>query len=790
MVAVRGLLDNELLDGPHEVSTWLRPTRSAHPVAVGDIRGALAQIEWMCQLWGGAGRPLLPVRDRKLPDLYVELLKSELVDHIESGVEVDTPFRVEQTPSWDALALLIASGERRDQWTRPVEVVELAEDDPWNPVYSAVLGRLPEEPDPEKLDLFCLRKDLTFDEVFPVRRVRTEGSLEDLLGRLESVDHIRPRQLSNLHLAAGMEPDTTFMGHNETIPPRSPVRRAAGPNIIVVLSPGSVEDVALLWNLRAAHGDRRVLPIGVPAAELTGPVLQELRKPGRAQMFGWSGGKCHVTSASLTQGELRNMTAHTPGVIVASEADLLTFGGPPGRPGNQIGMWESGRSRFMISDSDREVLRPLQTSGARGVDMFMDIRVDGRPLPRNEVMRGLPFRDHYRGGAAQAPLQQLRRVDAVTVVWPPSWTSLAATAQSRGLTVKPSDPGLAAVALLESLGDIEQVRWLLHGPLIDLLYRLGERSGMSWWKSRWTAVHKQLREQGVERGVLERAAHELGRDDPAIAPSGEGRDLPFADFLKAFGGKRVAAENWVRWAEQRHLLVRGVRVSCPACGGKSWLPMASLPPPVGCAGCGREIEQPYGASDLKFSYRLGEPLRRVLETDSLGHLIVLRWLMELFRDSDVVGAHPGVTFIDPVTGRDIGEADVLLLFANGDLVPVEVKRRVAGADVRTIALMDTLADALNAPWDVLAVTQPARDCVEASGLTRSMPERPRLLLTNDQLHEDFVMWGMGANPFSTEPEDEERERAREEQFVQALVRGQLERPRDFVSSALLDPSPQ
>jgi hypothetical protein len=784
---VRGLLDNELLDGPHEVSTWLRPARCGHPVAVGDMRAALAQIEWMCQLWGGAGRPLLPVRDRKLPDLYVELLKSELVDHIESGVEVDPPFRVEQKPSWDALALLIASGERRDQWTRPVEVVELAEDDPWNPVYCAVLGRLPEELDPEQLDLFFLRKDLTFDEVFPIRRVRAEGSLEDLLERLDSDDHIRPRQLSNLHLAAGMEPDASFIGHNETIPPRSPVRRAAGPNIIVVLSPESVEDTALLWNLRAAHGDRRVLPIGVPAAELTGPVLQELRKPGRAQMFGFSGGKCHVTSASLTQDELRDMTAHTPGVIVASEADLLTFGGPPGRPGNQIGMWESGRSRLMISDSDRKVLGPL-TSAVRGVDILVDVRVNGRPLPRNEVMRGLPFSSHYRGGAAQAALQQLRRVEAVTVAWPPSWTSLAATAQTRGLIVKPSDPGLAAVALLESLGEIEQVRWLLHGPLIDLLYRLGERSGMSWWKSRWTAVHKQLLEQGIERDVLERAAHELGRDDPAIAPSGEGRDLPFVDFQKAFGGKRVAAEHWIRWAEQRHLLVRGVRIGCSACGGKSWLPMASLPPPVGCTGCGREIEHPYGASDLKFSYRLGEPLRRVLETDSLGHLIVLRWLMELFHDSDVVGAHPGVAFTDLETGRDIGEADVLLLFANGDLVPVEVKRRVAGADARTVALMDTLADALKAPWDVLAVTQPARECVEAQGLTRSMPDRPRLLLTNDQLHENFVMWSLGQNPFSTAPEDDEHAREQEKQFVQALVMGELERPRDFVSSALLDPS--
>ncbi|MET8763090.1 hypothetical protein [Lentzea sp. NPDC004782] len=789
IVVVRGLLDNELLDGPHEVSTWLRPVRCAHPVAVGDVPGALMEIEWLCQLWGGGGRPLLPVRDGQMPDLYARLLESELVDYVASGIDVATPFRVDQQSTWDTPVVLIASGEDRDRWLRPVEVVELADDDPWRPVYTAVLGRLPATPDPQKLDLFFLRKDLTFEELFPIRRVQAEGSLQDLLIRLDSSDHIKPRQLSNMNLAAGMEPDTGFMGHDKTIPPRFPIRRAAGPNIIVVLSPGSVEDLALLWNLRAAHGDRRVLPIGVPAAEFTDQVLGELRQPGRATMFGWSGGKCHVTSSSLGREELTALTARTPGVVVAREEELLTFGGAPGRPGSQVAMWSAGRASPTVSDADRKVLSPLQQDGARGADVIVDIRVRERLLPRDRTMRGPRFSAGYRGGAAQADVLRMGRIDPVGVMWPPSWTALAATAQTRGLSAKPSEPGLAAVALLESLGGIEQIRWLLHGPLIDLLYRLGERSGMSWWKNRWTSVHKQLRAQGVDGGALERAAQALGRDDPAIAPSGEGRDLPLEDFRKALGGKQPAAENWVTWAEERHLLVRGVRVSCLECNGKSWLPMASLPPPVGCTGCGREIKQPYGASELKFTYRLGEPLRRVLETDSLGHVIVLRWLNELFESWDLVGAHPGVTFTDPATGQDIGEADVLLLFANGDLVPVEVKRRVAGADARTTDLMDTLAEALKAPWDLLAVTQPGRECAELMELARALPQRPRLLLTNDQLHEGFPLWAVGKNPFAAgDSRDPDQDAGREASFVKAVCDGYLEQPRDRVSSTLLDPS--
>ncbi|WP_077005201.1 hypothetical protein [Saccharothrix sp. ALI-22-I] len=256
-----------------------------------------------------------------------------------------------------------------------------------------------------------------------------------------------------------------------------------------------------------------------------------------------------------------------------------------------------------------------------------------RPLPADGTMRGPRFGRSFRGGAAQASLGQLRRGDSIEVAWPPSWTCLAAVARSRGLPAKPSEPGLAAVTLLHSLGSIDEVGWLLHPPLIDLLYRLGERSGMSWWKKRWTHTHKQLRALGVDNvdnAVLEQAARDLGRDDPAIAPAGEGRDLAFAEFRTALGGDAEAASRWVQWAERRHLLVRGAPVECTAGGARSWLPMGALPPPVVCAGCGREIDQPFPPSGLSFTYRLGEPLRRVLETDSLGHLLAVRWFTELF----------------------------------------------------------------------------------------------------------------------------------------------------------------
>jgi hypothetical protein len=341
------------------------------------------------------------------------------------------------------------------------------------------------------------------------------------------------------------------------------------------------------------------------------------------------------------------------------------------------------------------------------------------------------------------------------------------------------------MTLLRSLGGVAGVHGLQNQPIIDLLYRLAERSGMAWWKKRWSQAHQILLKAGTDPTVLEKAAKVLKKDEPAVAPPGEGRDLLFEEFRKVVGNKR-AAEHWVSWAEQRHLLVRGTNVTCIDCGVTSWLPMASLPPPVGCPSCGRKIKRPYGSCDLKFSYRIAEPLRRTFETDSLGHVLALRWLAILFDGHGLVGAYPGVTFIDAATGSTVGEGDVCLLFSDGSIVPVEVKRRQGGTRGQTIELMDKLANALEAPYDILAVTEPARECESIRQYFRRLPERPRLLLTNDQLHEPAPVWLLGRNPFEFNPRTEEQDNDRHARFAHRFSDDNSDVPFDAIRAALLD----
>jgi hypothetical protein len=143
-----------------------------------------------------------------------------------------------------------------------------------------------------------------------------------------------------------------------------------------------------------------------------------------------------------------------------------------------------------------------------------------------------------------------------------------------------------------------------------------------------------------------------------------------------------------------------------------------------------------------------------------------------------------VTFVD-ADGRHLGEADVLILTRDGDLIPVEVKRRIGGIEGAAEKL-DALSDALQSPWDGVVVTQPARDCEALTALGRSLPERPRILLTDDQLHADRIICTLGSNPFGWRPMSADKDGVRQAAFVKRLAASDPEAAFDYVSETLLN----
>jgi hypothetical protein len=785
---VRFLLDDELLSGVHDATTLLRPQRAVRHVNEGDVSAAMRMMTYLCQVWGGQAQPIVPVTSLDVPRPYLDCLHGDQYDVVDwpgrDEPKLGLPDRVKQEPAWDYPAAIIAAHQRRSL-IRTVEVTELEPGDPWAPIYAATLGVLPRELDEGLRRRAMLRDGLSFEEIVPVEYTGATGSLDDLLGRLGNAGKLSPRQLAGAWLAYGLAPDTTFLGDRQVLPAPNHERRAAGPNIIVAVSEGCVADLALLWNLRGAHGDQRAMPIGLPASQVTRTALATLQQPGIAVMFGMAGGPCRLTSVSVPAGELESLAAGTSAVVVPYEK-LLTFGPAPGRHHSQVVTFSSGAAYLeAMTESDREVLAEARRL-AYEPTLVLDVRVADSPLPADLTMRGGPIGPSFQAGAAQVPVR-LGQFGNVQVRWPSSWTALEAVARTRGLRVRQSEAGQAASTLIGSLGSVDAIRWLAHRPLIDLLYRLAERTGMSWQKKQLNALRARLAEQDRPTDVLDETEEILSAPEHWVTPAGEGRALRFEDFRRALASDEAAA-RWVTWAERRHLLVRGVNIECPHCKASSWLPMASVPPPVGCPGCGRALETPYEPRQVPFAYRLGEPLRRVLETDSLGHVLALHWFTLLLGHRGLIGAHPGAEFItgEGAGQTTVGEADVLLLFADGSLVPVEVKRTAAGVDAATLDKLDRLASALNAPYDVVAVSQPARDCPDLPASIRQPAGRPRLLISDDQVLDRMVLWAAGADPFAWSPRTGASDAERAAAFTVGLKESDPDQPWDQVRYSLLE----
>lgn len=732
------LLDESLLNGPHEVMTALHP----HSVArcVTNSTGALETIGYLCHTWGGAGNPLLPVNGRAVPTYYVDpLLRSEIDGYkAEPPLDLHLPY-FDSMADWDYPALVIVAHVPRGR-LRPVEVVELSEDDPWRLAYAGTLGWMPLAT-PEQLRWGGSTKPLDVAEVIAVEKRAVAGSLDDLITRALDHTKITPRQFSTLYLASGREPNAGLLGGRQILPSTRRVAERAGPNIVVAMSPGSVTDLALLWYLRATWGDQRALPIGVPAEALDASALSRLQTPGISQPFGFKGGPLHLVSASLPVEEVERLASLLPSGVAATPEQLVGPIRAPHRPSSSIAYWSNGRAGFSpLSASDREV---LSATGYRPPSLVLSAAVVDCPVPSVGTLRG-GFGDGFECGYAQVGASAWPGRETVDVVWPAPWTVLAAAALERGLEVRESQPGRAATALLRALGRPDEAYYLSDAKLIALLYRLAERSGMSWWKARWSSVEKQLRREGMSDADIERLAERAGRDDPAIGPPSEGRQLPYTDF-KSCIGTTSATKAWLEWAADRGVIVKGVELECPSCKVAFWLPTKDMAPPHTCPGCNTTVNHPFGPDAVRFKYRIGEALRRCLEVDALGHVLALRWLMQLLDEHGLIGAHPGVEFL--LDGKVVAEADVVLLFRDGSLIPVEVKRRAGAFDDQAVQQLENLSVLLGAGWDAMCVLEPEDKCGSVLAHKRVLPGRPRFLLTLDHLEIGSPIWALGSHPF-------------------------------------------
>lgn len=790
---MRGLLDDDRLDGPHEVHIVFRPERVAIPIPSGAVDRGLAAIEYQCQVWGGATTPLIPLMpDGAVPNAYASVLPGSAVDHVlgldtfalGSGGPLRPKMPVNERELWGSQFAAALVNYHQQESYAVLEVVELDPDDPWRPIYAACLGRLPDTPTPELLNAGSLLPDLTFEDFFSVERVHVSGCLEDLLSRLSADGRITPRQLSMLNLAYGSAGSPALRSKPNALPSPWFDRFDAGPNVIVVCSPGSLDDLALLWNLRGAQGDGRVLPIGIPLDAVTPAAIQTLVEHERVARNGSAHRSAYITSASIDSDAITNrlstiLEGDNPLVAVSALSSMLDFGRPGGWNRDDVLVWRDGRAQLtpLPTDSHLEIFQRGSMSDLTRV--VYDLTVPSSPFPYVSDVRVDPFDGTFAAGRrASSRIGVRSRTQVQHVEWPSTSLIARSIARRRDLDLAESEPGRACRVLLSDMQDIGYVSFLAHAPLLDLLEHMAARQGFGWYKKRLRALNECA--------------------DPTAAVPLSSDDLPdksFNVFKKVLGNNDKATRFWLLWAERAGLMIKGLPLQCVKCLAKQWVPVGAFSPPIICRGCGKPMEQPFGSNPtVNFTYRLSERLRRVYEQDAMGHLLVAHFFDSLLnhgKSGRLIGLHAGMEVRPVDVSAVVGEADVLLLTKRGEFIPVEVKRRAVGLTVDEITKLDTLATAMASPWSAVAACEyvttaevdMARSVVrnEVDGTYR------RMVLTYDQLLEPMLIWGMGADPFAFNQLTSDEIAKREQNFVDRLVQLSTDEPESMLEYEMLRP---
>jgi hypothetical protein len=752
-----GILDDEALSGTRAIERRLRTHRHARLVDSSDYGGAAGLIGRLCRCWGGVADLLVPITSGSpISEPYGALLDDSEIDSLAASPETASaaaPWGA-VSPAAEYPSLLIAASRPRDRYL-PIVVTAVPEEDLWHLSYAGCLGLLPEDGDRDLLDLAFANPELKIDDVLRIdRQEPAEPGLSDLLARVAgptavaaSLIGLPPRPMRN-----------SVYSTDGWLSERSAVARQTGSGIVVLYRPGSVADLCLLWNLRSLHGWPAGLPIGLPWPEGDPSAVETL-----AGQLGDLAAR--IVPGPLAQGpvlasasippakveELADEVRKRKGLQIewATPVQLLVPANAPARTtgetvvftnGNALVPTRSGRDHEWLEITSRLPRRP---------PLRLSVALRGGPLPTGRALRGNPFvGPRYLGGAytTDGSRDELRNV-----AWPHKWTMLRAVAADHGLRVEASPAGRAAMALLQLIPDVREVRWLAHRPLLELLYRKAASNGMSWFKKRASELAALVADaQSDPEGA--RAEFQKSIDNINVSMDQESSGLLSFSEIQQTLSSRDAAAAWMHWAEDHHLIIRGAELACDWCLAKTWRPLADIAAAT-CPGCGQLSSRPFNESSLPFRFRLSEPLRRAIENDSIYHLLIMRYLIDLMsiRDDWLVGAHPGVDFYSG-NGVQLGEADVLLLFSDGTTLLAEVKRHASGFTAGDLQRLETIADQMSGIGTVLGCGDDSATAGDQfAGLGREEP-RPRRLITADQWLAPRARPVMGV-PVGNEPHD-------------------------------------
>ncbi|AWT26337.1 hypothetical protein Csp1_15520 [Corynebacterium provencense] len=778
-------LDEEKLEGPHPARIVVRPQRVAVPVISSELNEFQEFVELECQIWAGASNIALPLsEEREVSEVYRNKLPGSQIDYIDGlhgdgGIESD--FNIERNSkrnvSRSQLVLGALDNLNRGEHCQ-VEVVDLEPDDPWRYIYQACLGTLPAEIDEDLIREGNWNRELGFSDFIDMQRVMCTGSLKDLLSRLyRSTGLITPRQMSMSHLSMANSSSAAMRMGPSIIPNAEYDRIDAGPNILVVCSECSVEDLSLLWNLRAAHGDFRAVPIGIPIEEMTRSAISEIcNSPGLAR-DGITATSLYITSVSLSCDQLEEKIGEDiPGVKVCPYEKLVNFGTVLGWDRTEVLNWKSGIAKFCALDAPtyRNIRNMVNISSMLLLEC--DVAVLDSPFPNNSRYAIKAGYRSFRNGALSFCCAIGSADSVISLQWPTTLLAARSIAARRDLVLRESTPGTAVKIFTDSIGGLDNTSMFCHAPLLELLETLAAREGFGWYKNR-------LRSFGYEPEASECVGGTVD-ELPAV---------PFNKFKVALRNNDAATKYWLNWAERSNVIVKGFPIACEFCGSKQWVPVSAFNPPIMCRGCGREIEFPFGDRvNIDFRYRLSEKTRRIYAADAMGHLLTARFMKCILQSGNggyLIGLHPGMSAVTPEKGVEVGEAYVLLFTQKGEFIPIEVKRSSTGLVENEIDKLNTLATSLNSTLSGVSACEYLSFMGEPLGkhiIKDELNIYRRFALSYDSMLDIHPFWKLGEDPFFLRVMDDDEIDEREGKFVQMMVRLSKDANQDMLTYYMVD----
>lgn len=746
------LLTSEPLNGDTVIHRQLRPAGCAVPVDRTDLESAADAVIGLCNSWGGSAMPLIPVTPYEAIDSrWHRILLQSNIDGIAKTDLLDeaerTKFRDIQGGDYRQLLLRVLVDLEAPRPT--VQTCRgVPADNEWYLAYLALFGDLPVNPD--QMNTWNeLRRDLTYQDVVTIQGVQTEIGAAGLAALIRDPSAISAVDLTRSKLSVGMPAAT-----NRGLLPESSrfewdddrISRRYGPNVIVFYRPGSVEDLALVWNLRARFAHPNGLPLAVPMTDNIDQDIATLKGANVEHYFG-GGHDVALTSFSVTPADLEAVAKQHRFDIV----DPWKLLGPIFGyfvPSTETAYFTAGSATIPdFTATDAEVFGLSLLGSNQGTFLHLKTTVADDTLPLSRTMR----RPYYRGELRylDGSITSGGHLNQTTPITQPSRMEvLTALATDANLVAVQSSPGKAAEHLIRAAED--RLSMLSAPGVVAAISELTRGRHVSLVKTRLNQFLKQddLDESADRYQLL------LDRLDRAVGTLDvdEAGYLTFNQLKVLLRMSRAGAERWLQWATASGLILRGVEAKCDRCGHKQWRLLIEIIPTLICHGCANPIENAHGPNHIEYRYRASELLLRAMSDDVLPSVLAIRYIAAAMggRRGLVFGAYPGIEFRREGSSLVDAEVDVLAVLRTSGLIVGECKTNARGLTSGVLDKLWKAADQVGARATFAATLDSARNCDPLWRVQADPNGRPHFALTAEHLfdleirsssiNEDLFQW--------------------------------------------------